>query len=110
MRPSRFIAVLSMVVGVLAGPALGSAQAQDAQTLQQQIDQLRRDFEAVKQQYGDRLAALEARLVATSGTPQTAQAAGAPAQTSTAQGGQQPTATVPTGAQGAGGPSGALPV
>ena len=35
------------------------ASAQDPQALRQEIDQLRRDFEALKQQYGDRLAALE---------------------------------------------------
>jgi len=101
MGPRRFIGTGLAVFGLLTGPALRTASAQDAQTVQQQIDQLRKDFEAVKQQYGDRLAALEARLGATPAGQ------GAPA---AAAAGQQPAAPVPPGAEGAGGPSGALPV
>jgi len=74
------------------------AAAQDAQALRQEIDQLRRDFETLKQQYGDRLTALEAKLAVAQGTP--------PAP----PGAAQPTAPVPPGAEGAGGPTGALPV
>ena len=53
-----------MVAGTFVlGPS--SAFAQDnPQALRQEIDQLRRDFEAVKQQYGDRLTALETKLAA----------------------------------------------
>src|SRR6185503_12924572 len=69
----------------------------------QEIDQLRKDFEALKQQYGDRLTTLEARLAATEGTPPAAPAA-------TAAPAEPPAEPVPAGAQGAGGPSGALPV
>ena len=61
MRATRFICASMVTAGLLVGPA--SAQtAENAQDLQQQVDQLRRDFEAVKQQYADRLAALKARI------------------------------------------------
>jgi hypothetical protein len=92
----RVVCASTVAVGLLM---TGSpAAAQDTQALRQEIDQLRRDFETVKQQYGDRLAALEAKLATAQGTP--------PAQ----PGGVQPTAPVPTGAEGAGGPTGSLPV
>jgi hypothetical protein len=77
------------------------AQGQDTQTLRQEIEQLRRELDALQKQYGDRLAALEARLKASSDA---AQAPAAPAAA------QEPTAPVPPGAQGAGGPTGTLPV
>src|SRR3989442_4071459 len=102
MRAMRFVCASTVAAGLLVvGPS--PASAQDAQVLRQELDQLRRDCEPVKQQYGDRLSALEAKLAlaaptveAPPGTPP-----GAPA---------QPTAQVPPGAEGAGGPSGALPV
>src|SRR5262245_41520614 len=100
MRATRFVCA-SIVAGLLIGPS--PAFAQDAQALRQEIDQLRRDFETLKQQYGDRLTALEAKLAATEGTPP-------PAPAAAAQPGQQPSAQVPAGAAGAGGPSGSLPV
>jgi hypothetical protein len=55
-----------------------SAFAQDSpQALRQEIDQLRKDFDALKQQYGDRLTALETKLASAEGTtpPPTAPAA-----------------------------------
>jgi hypothetical protein len=86
------------------------ASAQDSlQALRQEIDQLRKDFEALKQQYGDRLTALESKLATAEGAP----AAGAPAAAQAAPPAQpaaQPSAQVPPGAEGAGGPTGALPV
>src|SRR2546421_11557528 len=102
MRVARFVCATLVASGLTLGPS--TAFAQDTpQALRQEIDQLRRDFETLKQQYGDRLSALEAKLAlaaptaeAPPGTPP-----GAPA---------QPTAQVPPGAEGAGGPSGALPV
>src|SRR5436190_20275175 len=99
MRVKRFVCASMVACGLFAGPAVASAFAQtpDAQAIRQEIDQLRRDFEALKQQYDDRLAALEGRLV-------TAQAGQSTAPTATAQ------APVPPGAEGAGGPSGTLPV
>ncbi|HEX7484553.1 MAG TPA: hypothetical protein VF332_00250 [Vicinamibacterales bacterium] len=68
--------------------ALGAAAAQ---ALRAEVDRLRQEFEAVKQQYGDRLAALEARLKTMDAAPAA-------------------TVDVPSGAGGAGGPEGALPV
>jgi hypothetical protein len=99
----------SIVAGLLTGPS--PAFAQDAQALRQEIDQLRRDFEALKQQYGDRLTALETKLAVTEGTPPPAAAAAEQPPTAQAQPPTtQPTAQVPAGAEGAGGPSGSLPV
>ena len=103
MRPMRLVCA-SIVAAALAIPS--SASAQDtAQTLRQEIDQLRRDFDALKQQYGERLTALETKLAAAEGAP-----APSPAVGQTPASGQPPTAGVPAGAAGAGGPSGALPV
>ena len=102
MRASCFLPV-AIVVVIVAGPRAALAQIpNDAQVLRQEIDQLRKDFDTVRQQYGDRLSALEARLTAIQGGP--APAPTAPSAPST------PTAQVPPGAEGAGGPSGALPV
>jgi len=85
------------VAAFLAGP-VPSASAQAPEALRQEIEQLRRDFEAVQKQYGERLTAIEARLGST--LPSTTAPPAAP----------QQTAQVPPGAEGAGGPSGALPV
>ena len=60
--------------GLLVGSA-SSASAQEAAAVRQEIDQLRRDFETLKQQYGDRLTALESKLAAVEGA---APAAGQP--------------------------------
>src|SRR5262245_7139317 len=105
MGASRFAGPLLLVGALLAmpgaswaePPAGDAGQEPTAQSLKQEIDQLKQDCSA-------RLAALEARLAAIEGGAQTA----APAATGAAQ--SQPTAEVPQGAQGAGGPSGALPV
>ena len=68
------------------------------QALRAEIDQLKNDFSA-------RLTALEAKLAAITG-----ETAAAPAPPATGQPGAQPTVAVPPGAEGAGGPSGSLPV
>jgi hypothetical protein len=88
---------------LILAPAFASAQ-DSPQALRQQIDQLRLDFEALKQQYGDRLTALESKLAAAEGAPAAAAPAAERPQAA------QPTAQVPPGAEGAGGPTGALPV
>jgi hypothetical protein len=84
----------------VAGPGATPAAAQTAADVQQQISQLRREFEALVLQYGDRLTALEARLAALQASPP--EPPPAP--------GQAPSAQVPPGAERAGGPTGALPV
>src|SRR5262245_39832846 len=98
---------------IVLAPALASAQ-DSPQALRQEIDQLRRDFEALKQQYGDRLLALESKLAAAEGTAPPAEPVSAPAQTTpepvATASAPQTTAQVPAGAEGAGGPTGALPV
>src|ERR1700680_4183539 len=103
MRTSRFWwASVVMASTLAAAPSMASAQTPNPQALQVEIDQLRKDFDAVKQQYGDRLSALEAQLAAIRGGQTGAPpSAGAP---------QQPAAQVPEGAAGAGGPTGTLPV
>ncbi|PYR63994.1 MAG: hypothetical protein DMF91_01750, partial [Acidobacteria bacterium] len=91
-----------MAASVFVAPSMAAAQAQDSpQALRAEIDQIKKDFETLKQQYGDRLAALEAKLNAIPG----GQAA-----TPATPGGTAPAVQVPPGAAGAGGPSGALPV
>ena len=102
MRPMRLVCASVVAGGLVLEPSAAHAQ-DNAQSIQQQIDQLRREFDALKQQYDQRLTALEAKLGG--GPPPAAETpppvAAAPA---------QPTAQVPPGAEGAGGPAGALPV
>ena len=98
MRPLRLICISLGAVVLFGGPGVTPASAQTAAEVQQQIEQLRRDFDALKQQYGDRLTALEASLATIQGGQ-----GGAPATAPAA-------AQVPPGAEGAGGPTGALPV
>ena len=115
MRRFTYTFVLVLAASLL-GPRIVAAQtppaqvqagqAQDAQALRQEIDQLRRDFET-------RLAALEARLGALQGQPAPAAPPGgaAPSPATPSQpAAAQPSAQVPPGAEGAGGPSGSLPV
>src|SRR5947208_14819243 len=99
MRACRIWCASIVVFGVFAAPFAAGAQTQEnAQSLQEQIDQLKRDFETLKQQYGDRLTALETKMAAIQGPTEAP-----PAQPPRA------TAQVPSGAEGAGGPSGQLP-
>ena len=113
MRTIRCGCASVLVAGaLLASPAPAAAQ-ENVQELRQGVDQLRREFDALKQDYGQRLAALEAKLAAAEAATPDATAPPpqqpvppAPASQPTAQ----PTAQVPAGAEGAGGPSGALPV
>jgi hypothetical protein len=90
-----------------------AAAAQDTpQTLRQDLDQLRRELELLKQQYGERLTALEAKLAAAEGTPPATTGAppSQPATPPQPAATPQPTAPAPPGAEGAGGPSGPLPI
>src|SRR6185295_15717005 len=106
MRAMRFMCA-SMVAGaVYLTPSRAFAQ-ENPQALRQEIDQLRKDFETLKQQYGDRLSALEGKLAAAEGAAPPAAPAAVAAPPAA---GQPATAQVPPGAEGAGGPTGALPV
>src|ERR1700730_2533825 len=66
---SSFGRVLVAAAMLLLGPAAAFAQTPNTpQTLESAIDQLKKDFDAIKQQYGDRLTALEAKLASAQGT------------------------------------------
>jgi hypothetical protein len=134
MRRVVGVCASALVVWLAATPGRAQTPAGqgsvDPQALRAEIDQLRQEFDQLKQQYGDRLTALETKLAAVQGaqpaaaTPEATAAAAqpspnapqppatttpeaaAPAQPAT----PQTTAAVPSGAEGGGGPSGALPV
>ena len=111
MQGSRLTCVCIVAGALLVAPSSVSAQTPDAQALRQEIEQLRKEFEAIQKQYGDRLTALESKLNATEPAPQPAAPAPPVAAPAAQPGGQpQTTAQVPPGAEGAGGPTGALPV
>jgi hypothetical protein len=111
-----------------AAPAAPAAaqQTSDPQQIRQELDRLRHEFEAIRDSYGARLAALEAKLgsPSTQPTPVPAlpeppapSAATAPAPPAVAVAAEAPPqppqgagADVPGGAAGAGGPQGTLPV
>jgi len=103
MRPIRFACAALLAATLVAAPRDAAAQtAAQAQQIQQQIDQVRREF-------NDRLTALEAQLAALQGG-QPAPAPAAPPSAGQAPAPPQTTVEVPPGAAGAGGPSGPLPV
>ena len=79
MRATRFVCAAVLAWVFVFGSS--SAFAQDTpQALRQEIDQLRKDFDALKQQYGQRLTTLETKLAAAEGAPPpAAQAAPPPA-------------------------------
>jgi len=103
---------MAMAGAIALAPSSAFAQ-ESPQALRQEIDQLRKDFDALKQQYGDRLEALEKKLAAVDGaatpTPTPTPEAAAPAPPPETAAAAPPAAQVPPGAEGAGGPTGALP-
>jgi hypothetical protein len=110
------VAVLSLVAGPAfaqtptagaSAPQLVAAQQVDPQQVRQELDRLRQEFEAIRDSYGARLAALEAKLGGATPPATPAQAPVAPLPTQPAQ---TAAVDVPSGAAGAGGPQGALPV
>jgi hypothetical protein len=116
IRAVRTLGLAASVVAVswpvaAQTPVPQGAQAGSPQEVREELDKLRKEFEAVRDSYGARLAALEAKLEAMG-------AAAAPAAPAApAQPGQptQPTTgatevQVPAGATGGGGPQGSLPV
>ena len=98
-----------LVVGLLlvgrASTLLAQPQATDPAAVRAELDQLRAEFEAVRRAYGDRLSALEARLLALEGGTPPVAAPESPPPTDVPK-----AAPVPSGAEGAGGPQGGLPV
>ena len=66
MRATKFVCAAMVAGGVLFAPPAASAQ-DSQQALRQEIEQLRKDFDALTQQYGDRLSALESRLITAGG-------------------------------------------
>ena len=97
MRASPCICASLLIATLWGGVTAAAAQTPDVQAVRQEIDLLRREFEA-------RLAALEAHLAGAQGGVAAAAPVSTPAQP------QPATADVPAGAAGAGGPAGALPV
>jgi len=83
MRAIHSLCLAAVAVGLLLFPGTATAQSQpDANALQQQIDQLKKEF-------GERIAALEAKLAeaqVAAPTPAPTPQPGAPAQTSAASG------------------------
>ena len=103
MTGVRLVHAVAICALLLFAQSSAFAQGTDVQALRQEIEQLRKELQAIQQQYGDRLTVLETKL----GAAQGAAAAAAPL---AAQSDLGPTAQVPPGSGGAGGPAGALPV
>ncbi len=105
---ARGLAAVALV-GACGAPALAQSPDQAAaEALRAELARLREELQTIQQTYGDRLASLEARLVALEGQAPPAQAAPqapqAPPTPAT-----PPEVAVPAGAAGAGGPTGSLP-
>lgn len=93
-------AFLLLISFTLPGTAVFSQVAAPASTVaEDEVARLRRELEALRQDYAERIAAFEARLKALEAPPVAAPLPPVQAE-----------ATVPAGASGAGGPSGPLPV
>jgi hypothetical protein len=130
MRPvslARGVSSVAAICLLFGGAALAQTPGQTPQAgagpqspaeLREELQRLRQEFESIRDSYAARLAALEARVAQQPGEPASAAALvpnlpepPPPAVPGTAQG-QPPAADapVPSGAAGAGGPQGALPV
>jgi hypothetical protein len=132
VRPTRGLVCLAVLgicmaapVSAQTSPAASSPSAPAADTQQQttdpqqiraELDRLRKEFEAIRDSYGARLTALEAKLANVPATTPVTPPATPPTEPTTPP--TQPTpppaqpgeVQVPSGAAGAGGPGGALPV
>ena len=106
-------------VGAISIPAAAQSPAPQAQEVRAELDKLRKEFEAVRDDYAARLAALESKLAAigappapTAPTPPAPAPAppAPPAPAAPAQAAVPAEVPVPSGAGGAGGPTGSLPV
>jgi hypothetical protein len=130
-RCARELAITSaLIVGFATVSTAQTPQTQppaaDQQQLREELNRLRKEFESIRDSYGQRLTALEARIAQISGAtvpspaapiepvptlpvqPPTAPPVSPPVAAPAPPPGQQ--VEVPAGAAGAGGPQGALPV
>ena len=62
MQSNPFVQVCLLSACLAAVPSVASAQAADPQALRQEVDQLKAEIEMLRQQYTERIAAVEARL------------------------------------------------
>ena len=69
VQPIRLVQIFVLSAVFAAAPRSASAQAADPQALRQEIDQLKADIETLRQQYSERLSALEARLASLDQAP-----------------------------------------
>lgn len=107
MRSSLFRLI---VLGpLMATPSISVAQAlsPDPQAVRAELDRLRQELDGLRRQYDERFSALEGRLAALEGRGTSSSTAQPPQAAAPLV---EPTAPVPPGAAGAGGPQGSLPV
>jgi hypothetical protein len=127
---ARGVSSVAAICLLFAGSARAQAPAQPPQPdqaaqpqaqLREELQRLRAEFESIRDAYGARLLALEARIAQQAAEPTPAPVPALPTEAppvptappaAAAQPAQVPTpdAAVPAGAAGAGGPQGALPV
>ncbi len=98
----KLVSVVACTAAIALVPSVANAQAPTAQEVRAELDALRKEFETLRDAYGARLAALEARLAGMAGADQQAAIPGQPAVGTEVQ--------APVGAAGGGGPTGPLPV
>jgi hypothetical protein len=111
MRVASWPAGSALLLVVSVGPAaLAQSDTSTAPGPSGEVTQLRQEIEALRTEYGERLAALEARLDAVAAASSAAPTAAAPVAAAPPAPPTQAEAAVPAGATGAGGPSGSLPV
>jgi hypothetical protein len=101
MTVTRYVCAMATAGAIALAPSSAFAQ-ESPQALRQEIDQLRKDFDALKQQYGDRLEALEKKLAAVDGAATPTPEAAAPVPPPETAAAAPPVAQVPAGAEGAG--------
>ena len=104
MKPWTITFTLLCIFGLCAEGFAQNPKPADLSALKAEIDSLKADYEKRIQALENQLQQLQGQA----GQPANPAAAAAPQQA--AQTAEQPAAQVPPGAEGAGGPSGALPV
>ena len=81
VRVRLVLVAVTVAIGLSPGRLVAQTPAPDqtdVQALKAELDKTRAEFEAVRQQYDQRLAALEQKLAQLAGTTQEAQAAPVP--------------------------------